>query len=213
VSNGQEVSRLIFPSCFSRQEEVETGTDRRRDQYVIPGNIIYKQRGTIWHPGENTIMGRNHTIHAAIHGYVKYYRDPAKHPDRQYIGVTHERHETLPYPVHGVRRRKLNMIAIPIKEVSKPPLMTASGIPRHIIRTDQIIGEKAKNPPQARAGLEKSAIRVLNLQDNYGYAESNAAIGRLMPKISFSNWKARVKDLETRNRKTPSKRTKAAAMP
>src|SRR5687768_12904031 len=62
-------------------------TDGWTDQFVIPGNILYKQRGTLWWPGENCIMGRDHTIHAMATGYVKYYRDPARHPDRKYIGV------------------------------------------------------------------------------------------------------------------------------
>ena len=171
------------------------------DQYVIPGNIIYKQRGTIWHPGENTIIGRDHTIHSAIHGYVKYYRDPAKHPDRQFIGVTHEREETLPYPVHGVRRRKLNMIAIPVKETSKAPLINASGIPRRVIRTDEAIQGTGKDGKPLRTLPEQLRTRVLNLQDNYSYAESNTGIGKLMPKVSFANWRSRYRDMQIKRHK------------
>lgn len=39
---------------------------------VIPGNIICRQRGTKWHPGENVGMGRDHTIFAVIEGEVKF---------------------------------------------------------------------------------------------------------------------------------------------
>ncbi|KAF2140156.1 uncharacterized protein K452DRAFT_319705 [Aplosporella prunicola CBS 121167] len=88
------------------------GAKKTGEQYVVPGNIIFKQRGTLWFPGENCLMGRDHTIHAAAPGYVKYYRDPAKHPKRKYIGVVFERNQTLPTPVHAARRRRLGMLAV-----------------------------------------------------------------------------------------------------
>lgn len=56
-------------------------------------------------------MGRDHTIYATQPGYVKYYKDPLKHPERQYIGVVFERSQTLPQPPHAVRRRRLGMLA------------------------------------------------------------------------------------------------------
>src|ERR1700760_3775533 len=83
----------------------------RTEQLVVPGNIIYRQRGTLWFPGENCAMGRDHTIYATESGYVKYYKDPEKHPKRQYIGVTFERSQVLPLPRNSMRRRKLNMTA------------------------------------------------------------------------------------------------------
>ncbi len=39
---------------------------------VIPGNIILRQRGTKWYPGENVGMGKDHTIFAVIDGNVKF---------------------------------------------------------------------------------------------------------------------------------------------
>ncbi|KAK1778694.1 ribosomal L27 protein-domain-containing protein [Copromyces sp. CBS 386.78] len=115
------------------------GAKKTGDQYVIPGNIIYKQRGTLWHPGENTIMGRDHTIHAAVAGYVKYYRDPQRHPDRQYIGVVFNRSDKLPYRQDAPRKRKLGLVAVPrrVEEVEKPT-MSASGLPLWVTRTESI---------------------------------------------------------------------------
>ena len=81
-------------------------------EHVIPGNIIFRQRGTAWFPGENCAMGRDHCIYATESGYVRYYRDPLKHPKRQYIGVCFEKHETLPYAPNAARRRRLNMLAV-----------------------------------------------------------------------------------------------------
>lgn len=41
-------------------------------EYVIPGNIIVRQRGTKFHPGSNVGMGRDHTIFSLIEGVVVF---------------------------------------------------------------------------------------------------------------------------------------------
>jgi large subunit ribosomal protein L27 len=39
---------------------------------VIPGNILCRQRGTKWWPGEGVGMGRDHTIFATAEGQVAF---------------------------------------------------------------------------------------------------------------------------------------------
>ena len=51
---------------------------------VIPGNIICRQRGTQWWPGDNVGMGRDHTIFAKTDGHV-HFRKGIK--GRTYISV------------------------------------------------------------------------------------------------------------------------------
>lgn len=41
-------------------------------QSAIAGNIIIRQRGTKYHPGENVGMGRDHTLYAQIDGTVAF---------------------------------------------------------------------------------------------------------------------------------------------
>ncbi len=41
-------------------------------QQVRAGNIILRQRGTQFFPGENTALGKDHTIFALIDGEVKF---------------------------------------------------------------------------------------------------------------------------------------------
>ncbi|KAK3402470.1 ribosomal L27 protein-domain-containing protein [Sordaria brevicollis] len=138
------------------------GAKKTGDQYVIPGNIIYKQRGTLWHPGENTIMGRDHTIHAAVAGYVKYYRDPQRHPDRQYIGVVFNRNDKLPYPKDAPRKRKLGLVAVPrkVEDVEKPT-MSASGLPLWVTRHEAIeIPPPATSPVAAAKEVKGKGARV-----------------------------------------------------
>jgi len=41
-------------------------------QAVISGNIIVRQRGTTWFPGEGVGMGKDHTIFAVREGHVSF---------------------------------------------------------------------------------------------------------------------------------------------
>jgi len=48
------------------------GVKRFGGQLVSAGSIIVRQRGTQVHPGPNVGMGRDHTLFATVHGYVKF---------------------------------------------------------------------------------------------------------------------------------------------
>jgi len=50
------------------------GVKKYGGQAVIPGNIIVRQRGTKWWPGENVGMGKDHTIFATEEGAVKFHK-------------------------------------------------------------------------------------------------------------------------------------------
>ncbi len=41
-------------------------------EYVKSGHIIIKQRGTKFHPGINTLCGKDHTIYSIKNGIVKF---------------------------------------------------------------------------------------------------------------------------------------------
>ena len=41
-------------------------------EHAIAGNIIVRQRGTKFHPGNNVYMGRDFTLHARVDGFVKF---------------------------------------------------------------------------------------------------------------------------------------------
>lgn len=46
------------------------GVKKFGGEFVIPGNIILRQRGTRYHPGKNVGMGRDHTLFALKEGNV-----------------------------------------------------------------------------------------------------------------------------------------------
>lgn len=53
-------------------ESKRLGVKRFGGEYVIPGNIIVRQRGTKIRPGLNVGLGRDFTIFAVAEGYVLF---------------------------------------------------------------------------------------------------------------------------------------------
>ena len=60
------------------------GVKKFGGEAVIPGNILVRQRGTKFHPGENVGIGKDHTIFATSEGVVKF---ETKARGRTYISV------------------------------------------------------------------------------------------------------------------------------
>lgn len=54
-------------------------------QAVVSGNILVRQRGTQFHPGDNVGLGRDHTLFATADGSVKFEVRGAK--KRRYVSV------------------------------------------------------------------------------------------------------------------------------
>ena len=50
------------------------GVKKFGGENVISGNIIVRQRGTKWWPGNNVGIGKDHTIYATSDGKVKFHR-------------------------------------------------------------------------------------------------------------------------------------------
>jgi large subunit ribosomal protein L27 len=60
------------------------GVKKFGGESVIAGNIIIRQRGTKFHPGNNVGMGKDHTIFATTEGKVEF---KTKANDRTYVSV------------------------------------------------------------------------------------------------------------------------------
>jgi large subunit ribosomal protein L27 len=61
------------------------GVKRFGGEDVIPGNIIIRQRGTQYHAGKNTGIGRDHTIYALVAGKVTFTRRGLK--QRYFVSI------------------------------------------------------------------------------------------------------------------------------
>jgi len=55
-------------------ESKRLGAKRADGQFVKAGNILYKQRGTHIHPGENVGRGGDDSLFAKVDGIVRYER-------------------------------------------------------------------------------------------------------------------------------------------
>ena len=55
-------------------ESKRLGAKRADGQFVLAGNILYKQRGTHIHPGNNVGRGKDDSLFALIDGTVKFER-------------------------------------------------------------------------------------------------------------------------------------------
>ncbi|KAI9791615.1 MAG: 54S ribosomal protein L2 mitochondrial [Peltula sp. TS41687] len=160
------------------------GAKKSGEQYVIPGHIIFRQRGSLWFPGTNAGMGRDHTIYATQAGYVKYYRDPGLHPKRKYIGVAWARDDRLPYPRNAPRQRRLGRVAVPIQ--TPPQQETPVELPRGggmqpaqgalFPETVRLRKESADGSSSAGAGGGEKVLRLR--RPGYMYREGNWEIGR-----------------------------------
>lgn len=60
------------------------GVKRSAGQYVTAGNIIVRQRGTKFYPGNNVGLGKDYTIFATADGVVNF---ETKHGGRKYINI------------------------------------------------------------------------------------------------------------------------------
>ena len=61
------------------------GVKRFGGEHVLAGNIIVRQRGTEFHPGENVGLGRDHTLFALVEGHVRFRVGGPK--NRRFISI------------------------------------------------------------------------------------------------------------------------------
>ena len=59
------------------------GVKKYGGEHVIAGNILIRQRGTKYYPGENVGIGRDHTLFALVEGKVLF----RKSRNRQFVCV------------------------------------------------------------------------------------------------------------------------------
>ncbi len=65
-------------------ESKRLGAKRADGQFVLSGNILFRQRGTKIHPGLNVMRGGDDTLFATIDGVVRFER---KGRDRKQVSV------------------------------------------------------------------------------------------------------------------------------
>ena len=111
-------------------------------QHAIAGNIIVRQRGTKFHPGNNVGIGRDHTLYALIDGYVTFKRG---RKDRTFVHILTEVAETLDAPAPKKAAKPKKQAApkaatpAPAKEKAAPAVKAAaSGKPDDLKKIEGI---------------------------------------------------------------------------
>ena len=141
-------------------------------------------------------MGRDHTIYATQPGYVKYYRNPALHPKRRYIGVVLNRNDVLPLPPNAARRRRLGMIAVPRRDTAieesetemldGPPVTLPAAQPASLGEDGNDKLPRVKYNPFAGNPPARRDPASLPLRPGYQYREANWEIGRVADRAAVS---------------------------
>ncbi|TXT05910.1 hypothetical protein VHUM_03671 [Vanrija humicola] len=151
TSLGADLRQQLFAGPSGLQTQIRTATKRGggsskngrdsagkrlgikkwSEQYVLPGQIIVRQRGSEIHAGQHVGEGKDRTLYALEPGYVKFYTSSLPFPHRavnpataaakdaalpnvnkprgvrQYIGIVREKTDKLPRDerAHGRERR------------------------------------------------------------------------------------------------------------
>ncbi|KKP63796.1 MAG: 50S ribosomal protein L27 [candidate division WS6 bacterium GW2011_GWE1_34_7] len=63
------------------------GVKKYEGEVVRSGNIIVKQRGSVYHPGKNTYASKDYSIHAKKDGVVKFRRMSGFKRGQYYVDV------------------------------------------------------------------------------------------------------------------------------
>jgi large subunit ribosomal protein L27 len=103
-------------------------------QLAIAGNIIVRQRGTKFHPGDNVGMGKDHTLHALVDGRVAFVK---KRLNRTFVNIIPELIEVME-------------TVAKVKKASPAP--KAEAAPKK-----EAVKEAVKEAPKAKAAPKKEA--------------------------------------------------------
>ena len=105
-------------------------------QLAKPGNILIRQRGTKYHPGENVSMGKDHTLHALIDGRVTFTKGKK---DRTFVNIAPLEGAVLVAP--RKKKKKKEAASTPVAAKAAPqakkavpaPVPEAAPVPEEII--------------------------------------------------------------------------------
>ncbi len=149
-------------------------------QFAKAGNILVRQRGTQFHPGENVYMGKDYTLHASIAGIVTYKRSK---DDKRivFIAPAESRVVAATTPVAPAKVAPAKVAAAPVAPVAEAPkkadkgaddLKKIEGIGPKI---EQILHEGGITTFAQLAEAEADAVKELLMAAGPRYAIHNPA--------------------------------------
>ncbi len=159
-------------------------------QKAIAGNIIVRQRGTKFHPGQNVYMGRDHTLHAAVDGIVQFKRT---YKDRRVVSVIpfSEVLETVA-PAEVVRQASLVQPkaptqSAPIQESEGAAVLADAPMPA---AEESPVEEAVSAPEMETAPTKKVAKKTPKLNDLKVIEGIGPKIEQLLIEAGIATWEA-----------------------
>ncbi len=147
-------------------------------QEARAGNVIVRQRGTRFHPGENVYMGKDFTLHAAIDGKVVFRK---KRLDRTFVSILPLVEETPAKPV-----AKPRSVAAPAPK-PEPVAEEKKAAPKA-----EKPAAKAEKPAAKKAGSEKITLpsgKKIKADDLKIIEGIGPKIEKLFHDAGIKNWK------------------------
>ncbi len=121
-------------------------------QMARAGNIIVRQRGTRFHPGENVSMGKDHTLHALVEGTVQFQK---RRKNRTFVNIIplHPVAET----VAKVKPKKAKPTPPPPPPVEEEAPVMETAAPDPIEETPPVMESAAPEPVEETPAPEPVA--------------------------------------------------------
>ena len=133
------------------------GPKKYNGQEVKTGQIIMRQRGTKFFPGEYVGVGKDHTLFALEPGFVRYYLDPF-HPKRKFIGIALNKDATLPTNHFDPTQRRFGHTLL---DNAKAAQKEEGALPRKEFLASDSIKAEIESRSEKRAALKKSYEKLL----------------------------------------------------
>lgn len=134
------------------------GPKKYEGQATQVGEIIMRQRGTKFYPGENVGIGKDHTLFALEPGYVRYYLDPF-HPGKKFIGVSLYKDVKLPLPHFEPRLRRFGKAII---EDEEKAIAEENALPRKIYLLKDELIKKQQEREIKREELKAEYSKIIS---------------------------------------------------
>jgi len=126
-------------------------------QAAIAGNIIVRQRGTKYHPGDNVYMGKDFTLHAKVDGVVVYDK---RRKNRTFVSIKPEEVLETVTKAAPKKAKAAPKAVAPVAEVDtlvaeEPKAKAAEPKP---VKEEKPKAEKAKAPKAKAKKTEKITL-------------------------------------------------------
>lgn len=125
-------------------------------QLAVAGNVLVRQRGTQFHPGNNVYMGRDHTLHAAIDGVVVFKRS---FKDRRFVSILPV--SEVVAPVAAPKAAKKATVAAPAEKPAKKAAAPAEAVEVAEKEVAEVVAEKKAAAPKKDKGPKLDDLKIV----------------------------------------------------